>query len=84
VIVLDTSQEGVDIPGFPLFFQFSATKKEAKHMMKTAQRHRRAKIRFRSNRSLLMLGIAILDCGLLILCIIVFVWAIRLFLGLTF
>ncbi len=80
----DTSQGGVDIPGFPLLFQFCATKKEEKHMMKTAQRYRRATPRSRSNRSLLMLGIAILDCVLLFLCILAFGLGVRLILTLTF
>lgn len=38
--------------------------------MKTAQRSQR--VRSRPNRSLLMVGIAVLDCALLFLCILVY------------
>ena len=38
--------------------------------MKSMQRSRR--VRSRSNRSLLMVGIAVLDCGILFLCAFLF------------
>ncbi len=38
--------------------------------MKTAQRSHR--VHSRSNRSLLMVGIAVLDCGLLFLCVFLY------------
>jgi hypothetical protein len=50
-------------------------------MIKTVHAYRRGKSR--SNRSLLMLGIAVLDCAFLFLCILIFGLLIRLFITLV-
>ena len=67
--------------GSPLRFRFSPVKKEEGDIMKTIHAYRRAKAR--SNRSLLMVGIALLDCAFLLLCILAFGLVVRLLFALV-
>ncbi len=66
---------------FSLRFRFSPAKKEEGDIMKTIHAYRRAKAR--SNRSLLMVGIALLDCTFLLLCTLAFGLVVRLLFALV-